>query len=160
MLQSIGLQRTGHDLVTKQQQNVPAYYTRETARQMKGPTLFVSSTQVLTTPQDSSKVLLLLKASWSSGGRVKTNKSKYQSLEQRKVNFRASKDTNGLSLKASSSLKGFSKALLKARWKKEKVSCHKLLGPGILCSCSCPYRSGQCFCKSPNKQMLFSILHI
>ena len=61
---------------------------------------------------------------------MKTNKSKYQSLEQRKVNFRASKDTGGLSPKASSTLKGFSKALL------------KVLGPGILCSCSYPYRSG------------------
>jgi len=63
VLQSIGLQRTGYDLVAKQQQNVPTYYTRKTARQMEGPTLSVLSIQVLTTPQDSSKVLLLLKAS-------------------------------------------------------------------------------------------------
>jgi len=63
VLQSIGLQRTGYDLVAKQQQNVPTYYTHKTARQMEGPTLSVLSIQVLTTPQDSSKVLLLLKAS-------------------------------------------------------------------------------------------------
>ena len=60
MLQSIGLRRTGHDLVTKQQQMYQhTTHTRETARQMEGPTLSISSIQVLTTPQDSSKVLLL-----------------------------------------------------------------------------------------------------
>ena len=41
------------------------------------------------------------------------------------------------------SLKGFSKTLLKARWGRGVVSCGKLLGVGILCSCSCPCRSGQ-----------------
>ena len=40
-------------------------------------------------------------------------------------------------------LKGFSKALLKARWGREVVSCCKLLGVGILCSHSCLHRSGQ-----------------
>ena len=41
------------------------------------------------------------------------------------------------------SLKGFSKTLLKARLGRGVVSCGKLLGVGILCSCSCPCRSGQ-----------------
>ena len=36
-----------------------------------------------------------------------------------------------------------SKALLKARWGRDVVSCCKLLGVGILCSCSCPHGSGQ-----------------
>ena len=37
---------------------------------------------------------------------------------------------------------GFSKAFLKAWWGKGVVSFGKLLGAGILCSCSCPSRSG------------------
>ena len=41
------------------------------------------------------------------------------------------------------SLKGFSKALLKARWGRDVFSCCKLLGVGILCSYSCPHGSGQ-----------------
>ena len=36
-----------------------------------------------------------------------------------------------------------SKALLKARWGRGKVGCCKLLGVGILCSCSCPRMSGR-----------------
>ena len=39
------------------------------------------------------------------------------------------------------SLSGFSEALLKARLVRGMVSCCKILGVGILCSCSCPYRS-------------------
>ena len=38
--------------------------------------------------------------------------------------------------------KGFSKALLKVKCGRGMVSCYKLLGVGILCSCSCPCRSG------------------
>ena len=38
--------------------------------------------------------------------------------------------------------KGFCKGSLKARWGRGVVSCCKLLGVGILCSCSCPHRSG------------------
>ena len=44
--------------------------------------------------------------------------------------------------KTPNSLKGFSRAFLKARWGRGVVSCCKLLGVGILCSCSCPCRSG------------------
>ena len=43
--------------------------------------------------------------------------------------------------KTPNSSKGFSKALLKARWGRVMVSCCKLLHVGILCSCSCPRRS-------------------
>ena len=43
--------------------------------------------------------------------------------------------------KTPNSSKGFSKALLKARWGRVVVSCCKLLSVGILCSCSCPRRS-------------------
>ena len=38
--------------------------------------------------------------------------------------------------------KGFSKAFLKVKCGRGMVSCHKLLGVGILCSSSCPCRSG------------------
>ena len=44
--------------------------------------------------------------------------------------------------KALSSPKVFSKALLQARWRRGLVACSKLLGFGILCSRSCPHRSG------------------
>ena len=44
--------------------------------------------------------------------------------------------------KIPNSPEGFSKALPKARWGKDVVSCCRLLGVGILCSCSCPHRSG------------------
>ena len=50
--------------------------------------------------------------------------------------------TNNNSNKKLNSLKGFSKALLKARWRRRVVGCCRLLGVGILCSCSCPHRSG------------------
>ena len=40
------------------------------------------------------------------------------------------------------SSKGFRKACLKARWEKDVFSCCKLLGVGILCSCSCRCMSG------------------
>jgi len=43
--------------------------------------------------------------------------------------------------KTPNSSKGFSKVLLKARWGRVVVSCCKLLGVGILRSCSCPHRS-------------------
>ena len=39
------------------------------------------------------------------------------------------------------SLSGFSKALLKARLVRGMISCCKVLGVGILCSCICPHRS-------------------
>ena len=45
--------------------------------------------------------------------------------------------------KAPNSCKGFSKAFLKAkRGEEDMISCCKLLGVGILCSFSCPHRSG------------------
>ena len=50
--------------------------------------------------------------------------------------------TNNNNNKKLNSLKGFSKALLKARWGRHVVGCCRLLGVGILCSCSCPHRSG------------------
>ena len=50
--------------------------------------------------------------------------------------------TNNNNNKKLNSLKGFSKALLKARWRRHVVGCCRLLGIGILCSCSCPHKSG------------------
>ena len=39
-------------------------------------------------------------------------------------------------------LQGFNKALLKAKWGRVMVGCCKLLGVGILCSCSHPHSPG------------------
>ena len=44
--------------------------------------------------------------------------------------------------KTLNSLKGFSKAFVKARWGRSVVFCCRFLGVGILCPCSCPHRSG------------------
>ena len=44
--------------------------------------------------------------------------------------------------KTMKSSKGFSNTFLKARWGRGLVSFCKLLGVGILCSCSCPCMSG------------------
>ena len=51
------------------------------------------------------------------------------------------KEMGGSCPKSPNSSKGFSKALLKARWGRGVVSC-KLLGVEILFSCSCLHRSG------------------
>jgi len=53
-----------------------------------------------------------------------------------------SKETRDLCPKKQNSREGFSKALLKSRWGRDEILCCKLLGIKILCSCSCPRRSG------------------
>ena len=68
---------------------------------------------------------------------------KRQTLEQRKVYYRAMQgEWVAHASKTLNSLKGFSKAFLKARWGRGVVGCCKPLGVGILCSRSCPHRSG------------------
>ena len=69
--------------------------------------------------------------------------TKLWSLEQRKVYCRAMEGEQVAYIpKVPNSLKHFSKALLKARWARDLVSCCKLLGVRILYSCSHPGRSG------------------
>ena len=52
------------------------------------------------------------------------------------------KEMGGSCPKNPNSPKGFNKASLKVRWERGLVSCCRLLGVGILCSGSCPRRSG------------------
>ena len=74
---------------------------------------------------------------------AKQTETSYWSLEQRKFYCRAMQEEwVAHTPKTPNSSKGFSKALLKARWGKGVVHCCKLPGAGILCSCRCPSRSG------------------
>ena len=83
--------------------------------------------------------LLLPSTSLCAWCTVRPNKLKHCSLEQRKVSCRAMQGS--CPPKTPNHPKGFSKALLKARWRRGMVSCCKLLGVGI-CSRRCPHRSG------------------
>ena len=65
------------------------------------------------------------------------------------LEFRAMHGDGWLMPPKPNSLKGFSKALLKARWGRALVTCCKLLGVRILCSC--PHRSGHMFLLTSNK---------
>ena len=62
-------------------------------------------------------------------------------LEQRKVYWRE----NGWFMPRPilNSPKGFGKIFLKASWGRGVAGCCRLLGVGILCSCSCPRRPGR-----------------
>ena len=77
---------------------------------------------------------------------MRPNKLSHWSLEQRKVYCRAMQGELEYFVpppppaKTPNTSKDFSKALLKARWVRGVVSCCKLLGVGILCSCNCPCR--------------------
>lgn len=70
---------------------------------------------------------------------VRSNKAKGQSLVQRKFYCRARQGEWEAHdpPQILNSLKGFNKALLKARWGRGVVGCCKSLGVALLCSCSC-----------------------
>ena len=68
---------------------------------------------------------------------VKPNKPKYQSLEQRKVYYRAMQGEGGLCPQNPKPSKNFSR-LVKGQQGRSVISCCKLLGVESLCCCSCP----------------------
>ena len=84
---------------------------------------------------------MLPNASSSVQSMVKTNKPKYQSLEQRKVYYRAMQGEGGLCPPNPKPSKNFSR-LVKGQQGRSVISCCKLLGVESLCCCSCPRRSG------------------
>lgn len=74
-----------------------------------------------------------------------TKQIESQSLHQRKDYCRAMEGDGWLMApQTPNSPKGFSNILLKAKWR-VVVSCCKLLGIRILCSCCCPCRSVMMF---------------
>ena len=98
--------------------------------------------QLLTKP-DLMYTAMLLSISSCSWCPVRPDNTRTLELDQRKVYCRAMKEQVAHAPQTPISLKGFSKAFSKARWRRAGViGCCKLLGVRILCSCSGPHRSG------------------
>ena len=76
----------------------------------------------------------------------KVRPKKYQNIRvwsRKRFIAGPSKEMGDLSpRKTLNSLNDFSKTFLKARWARGMVSCYQLLGMEVLCSSSCPHRSG------------------
>ena len=83
---------------------------------------------------------MLPNASSCAQSMVKPNKPKHQSLEQRKVYYRAMQGEGGLCPPNPKPSKNFSR-LVKGQQGRSVISCCKLLGVESLCCCSCPCRS-------------------
>ena len=103
---------------------------------------------------------LFLNASLCAQHTVRPNKPKLWSLEQRKFYCRAMQRDGWLMLQNPKLWEGFSKALRNARWERGKVGCCKLLGAGILCSCSYLYGPGHHVPINLQQNMLFSVLQL
>ena len=88
--------------------------------------------------------LLLLKASLCAWRIGRPNNAETSAFGAEKGLLQGhARRTGGLCPKKTpNSPTGLSKLLLKARWGRGVVGCCELLGAGILCSCSCPCRSG------------------
>ena len=72
---------------------------------------------------------------------------------------RPARRTGGSFSKKPKLLQGSSKALLKAKWGRVAVGCCKLLGVGILPSCS-PWARSWCSCEPPTRQCYYLFCNI